>query len=63
MHKSSVHVLIIQLPTGTHIGEWGFTEPGITAVGHPASLNLATNHGVYVLEDVSGTWQKYVQSE
>ena len=33
--------------------QWNFTEPGITALAHPSSLNIGTGHGVYVLENTN----------
>jgi len=42
-------------------GEWSFTEPGITAIGHPAPLEVARNHGVYLLEEGEALRQKYMK--
>lgn len=38
-------------------------QPGITAIAHPASLEVATTHGVFVLEDMNGIVDKYRRSE
>ena len=37
-------------------------EPGITAIGHPAPVEMARNHGVYVLEEGGALWRKYLKS-
>ena len=41
------------------IGMWDFRAPGFTAITHPASIKLAPNHGVFILEDMEGPWKKY----
>ena len=45
------------------LGEWSFSEPGFTAIGHPSSLEIARTHGVYVLDDVTATREKYLKGE
>jgi fucose-1-phosphate guanylyltransferase len=40
-------------------GEWDFEGPGFTAIAHPASVNLAKNHGVFILKDMKGPWEGY----
>ena len=40
-------------------GEWNFKGPGFTAIAHPAPVNLAKNHGVFVLEDMISPWKTY----
>lgn len=40
-------------------GEWDFKGPGFTAIAHPAPVNLAKNHGVFVLEDMISSWKTY----
>ncbi len=34
-------------------------EPGVTAIAHPAPLDLCTNHGVFVFKDVNEVCDKY----
>ncbi|XP_064404447.1 fucose-1-phosphate guanylyltransferase-like [Halichondria panicea] len=41
------------------IGDWNMREPGVTAIAHPAPLDLCTNHGVFVFKDVNEVWDKY----
>lgn len=40
-------------------GEWDFKGTGFTAIAHPAPVNLAKNHGVFVLEDMISSWKTY----
>lgn len=40
-------------------GEWDFKGPGFTAIAHPAPVDLAKNHGVFVLEDMMSPWKSY----
>ena len=40
-------------------GDWNMREPGVTAIAHPAPLDLCTNHGVFVFKDVNKVWDKY----
>ncbi|CAI8041600.1 Fucose-1-phosphate guanylyltransferase [Geodia barretti] len=40
-------------------GNWDFRVPGFVAIAHPASLKLAKNHGVFILEDMISPWGKY----
>ena len=42
-----------------YIGVWNFKTSGFTAITHPASIKLAKNHGVFVLEDMVSPWEKY----
>ena len=35
----------------------------MTALAHPAPLNLCTNHGVFVFEDVNDVWKRYEDSK
>ena len=32
-------------------GDWTFTEPGVTAMGHPSPVEIGTTHGVFALSD------------
>ena len=41
------------------VGNWDFRVPGFVAIAHPASLKLAKNHGVFILEDMISPWRKY----
>ena len=43
----------------SELGTWDFNGPGFTAITHPASLILAKNHGVFILEDMISPWAKY----
>jgi len=38
-------------------------QPGITAIAHPASLEVATTHGVFVLQEMEDIVQTYRKSE
>ena len=42
-----------------NIGIWDFRNPGFTAIAHPASIGVAENHGVFILEDMSTLWKSY----
>lgn len=42
---------ILFLYNGT--GDWDLRGPGVTAIAHPGSLELARNHGVFILEEGS----------
>lgn len=33
--------------------------PGVTAIAHPAPLDLCTNHGVFVFKDVNSIRKRY----
>ncbi len=43
----------------TSTGDWNMREPGVTAIAHPAPLDLCTNHGVFVFKDVNEVCDKY----
>ncbi len=34
-------------------------QPGITAIAHPAGLEVATTHGVFVLDQIEKILDKY----
>ncbi len=38
-------------------------QPGITAIAHPADLETATTHGVFVLQGMEDIVQTYRKSE
>ena len=38
-------------------------QPGITAIAHPASLKVATTHGVFVLQEMEEIVQRYRKSK
>ena len=42
-------------------GDWDMKREGITAIAHPASIDVATTHGVFVLQDVEEIAAKYAQ--
>ena len=44
-------------------GDWDMRRPGVTAVAHPASMGVATNHGVFVVEGINALFERYKQSE
>ena len=44
-------------------GDWDMKGPGVTAIAHPASLETATTHGVFVLEGVKEIAERYATSE
>lgn len=52
------HLYLIRMST-LNTGEWDFKSPGFTAIAHPASVSLAKNHGVFVLEDMKSPWESY----
>ena len=37
--------------------------PGITAIAHPASVDVATTHGVFILQDMEGVVAQYAKGE
>ena len=45
------------------VGDWDVKQPGITAIAHPASLEVATTHGVFVLQEMENIVQTYRKSE
>ena len=42
-------------------GDWDMQRPGVTAIAHPASLEIATTHGVFILDKVDEIITKYKQ--
>ena len=34
-------------------------QPGVTAIAHPAPLDLCTNHGVFVFKDVNSIRKRF----
>lgn len=44
-------------------GDWDVKQPGITAIAHPASLEVATTHGVFVLQGMEDIVERYRKSE
>ena len=37
-------------------------QPGITAIAHPANTDVATTHGVFVLENLQNILKKYQEN-
>ena len=40
-------------------GDWDMKQTGITAIAHPADLEVATTHGVFILQDIEEISRKY----
>lgn len=40
-------------------GDWDMKQVGITAIAHPASIDVATTHGVFILQDMESVAAKY----
>ena len=45
------------------LGEWDMKLSGIVALAHPLHPEIATRHGVFVLEDVDMIRRKYKKGE
>ena len=50
-------------PLQSSAGKWDMKQPGITAIAHPISLDMATSHGVFVLDGIEKLVEKYRQSK
>lgn len=42
-------------------GDWDMKKPGISAIGHPADIDTASTHGVFVIDQVKEVLEKYKQ--
>ncbi len=56
-------VLFIILDNVIFSGDWDMKQVGITAIAHPASIDVATTHGVFILQDMESVAAKYSRGE
>lgn len=60
---ASTYSALTACPQSCCAGEWDLRQAGVTAIAHPASMEVATTHGVFVLEGVKDVIDRYRKSE